>query len=362
MKKLKKILLIIVIIFLLAFVILSVFVAFRGKSIAKDLMQKSLNRKVELESIKARFPFSIEINNLNIENLVTAKRIIITPSIIGFVSGRLGLNQMQLIDPEFFLVRNEDASWNLPVSKGKGKVFIAGIIIKNGILNLIDKRVEPSGFSFKVKEIELNLHTSLLSTSPLNVSFFLKANVPSKDEKTTGTISADGWINWLKKDMKGEIKLTDLDALAFLPYYEKYLPSSLKSGRIFFNSDLIAKNNDLNADCHLKVEDLMFEKKDEEKSPAVSFLDIVTGGLKNENQEITLDFTVKTKLDEPRIDVAKLTGSVVAKSLGQSMIKNPEETIEKIKGIGKDFESFGKEMLKKKAEEIFGAKGNQEGQ
>jgi hypothetical protein len=348
MKKLKKIFFATIAVFFVIFLASAVFVAIKGKSIAVSVIEKSLSRKVALESIRFSAPFSVAVDNLDIENLIKARRIIITPSLIGFVSGHIALNQVKLVNPEIFIIREVDGSWNLPRPEGKSSLLIAGIDIDNGVLNFIDKKIGPAGSSVRAKDINLKIHTSLLSARPLNVNFSLKSNIPSKDEKTKGTINISGWVNWLKKDMKGNIELSDLDALQFLPYYEDYLPSPLKSGRIFFNSDLSAKNNNLVADCHLSVKDLIFEKK-EEKDVSISILDLVTGGLKNENQEVNLDFTVQTKLDRPRVDVAKLTGSVVAKSLGESMIRNPEETIEKVKNIGKDFESFGKEMLKKKA-------------
>ncbi len=357
MKRIRKILFVAVIIFLVIFLTSAIFVALKGKDIATEALQKALNRKVNLGSIKLKLPFSIEVDNLAVENLINCKQVILTPSIIGFVSGRIALNRLQLVNPEIFITRQEDGSWNLPASasKEKSNVAIAGIVISNGTLNFMDKKIDPAGFSLKVQDIYLDVHTSLLSAQPLNVSFYLKSNVIPTGNNPPAVISANGWVNLLRKDMKGKIELTNLNALQLLPYFQQYLPSSLKSGSIFFKSDMNAKNNDLTAVCNLSVKDLAFEKKEGEKNPSLSFLDIVTGGLKNENQDVSIDFTVKTKLNKPRIDVAKLTGSVVAKSMGESMMKDPQGTIEKFKGLGKELESFGKGMLKKKGEEILGS-------
>lgn len=363
MKKIKKMFGALLIVFLAIFTAASVFVIIKGKDIAVRALEKSLNRKVAMESIRLNLPFSLEINNLNIEDLIKAKKIAVSPSIVGFFAGKLVLNKLSLIDPQIYLIRKEDGSWNLPVSKGdnKSRVVIANVFVRNGSLSFIDRKIDPAGFNVRVQDINLDLNSSILPTSFLNVKFNLASKIVCQQDKPAADFSAKGWVNLLRKDMKAKVELSDLDAVYFLPYYSNFLPSPLEKGRIFFTSDLNAKNNDLTADCHLKVKDLAFQPKEGKKDISISLFDIVTGGNQGENQEAALDFMIKTKLDKPRVDWAKITGSVVAKSLGEQVMNNPEQTIEKVKSLGKDLKSFGKDFLKKKAGGIFGIEQDSQG-
>jgi len=352
----KKILFVFIIIFLLVFTSGFIFVWLKGKTLIKEALTKAIKKEVNISAVSLRLPFSLEIKDLEISDFAQVDKVLISPVVIGFLKGKVILGQISLIQPRFSIGKTADGNWNLPEGilekiqnkqAGQAPVLISGLFVKNGNIKFKDETKTPA-FNFSIRNINLDIGNKILSFNPILIRFLGKAEIVAKEDQPVSVLRAKGWVDFLKKDMRGMVELSDLDAVYFLPLYSKYMTSNLKNAVLNFKSDLAAKNNDLVANCRLLIKNLVFEKNKDETAPSISFFDIVAGGLVTENKEVNVDFVIKTKLDHPKIDLVKLSGSVMAKALGEQMMQNPEQTVENIKSVGKQFEKLGKEILKDK--------------
>lgn len=354
-KAIKNTLFVLLLIFIIVFISSFIFVLIAGKTLIKERLGQVLKRDVNFSSVSLHLPLSLEIRGLEIPDFAQIDKIYISPVIVGFTRGRIILGRVSLIQPKFLIGKSSGGNWNLPEgildelhgrnAHAKTGTMVSGLLVKDGNLKFTDESKSPA-FSFNIKDINLEIGNKILSFNPVLTRFKVRAGIITQADKPVSILNATGWINFLRKDMKGMIELSDLDAVYFLPLYSKFMTSNLKNGILSFKSDIISKSNDLVANCRLAIKDLAFEKGKDETAPTISFFDIVAGGLQTENKEVNIDFLIKTKLDDPRIDVVKLSGSIIAKALGEQMIKSPEQTVEKFKSIGKQFEKLGKEILK----------------
>ncbi|MFZ5800670.1 MAG: DUF748 domain-containing protein [Candidatus Omnitrophota bacterium] len=342
------------IVFLLVALSGFIFVLFKGKTLIVAQLSKILKAEVKVAAVRLSPTLTLEIRNLDIPQFAKVERVIVSPVVAGFARGRIVLGKVALVRPRATLSRSPDGSFNVPEgikeklrekSKAPTPVLISGLVIKDGEVIFSDEGKSPP-FSFKVRNINADIGNKILSFNPFLTRISAAAEIIGKEDAPPAVVSAAGWVNFLKKDMKAALELYDLDAVYFLPLYSNLVASKLQNGIVSFKSDLVAKNNALVANCRLNIKDLVFVKPEEEGAPNLTFLDIVTGGLKTENKEVVVDFVIKTKLDNPKVDLVKLSGSVIGKALGEQMLAHPEETVENFKSIGKDFEKFGKEMLK----------------
>lgn len=323
----------------------------------KEQLTRVFKREVNFSTVKLSPLLALEIKDLDIQDFAKIDKVSISPVIVGFSKGKIVLGQLNLFRPKLSIGKSAEGGWNLPEGilekfqnkndQGPQPALLSGLLIKDGSLNFTDESQTPA-FSFSIKNINLDVGNKILSFNPILTRFRFYAEIITQDKRLPTVLSARGWIDFLQKDMKGMIELSDLDAVYFLPLYGKFLTTNIKSGILTFKSDLVAKSNDLVANCRLAIKDLVFDKGKDETAPNISFFDIVAGGLQTENKEVNVDFVIQTKLDKPKVDFVKLSGTIVAKALGEQMIQSPQRTIENIKSVGKEFEKIGKDFLKNK--------------
>lgn len=355
MKFLKKILLVMLVVFAVIFSVGYGLVSIFGKDILKAQIEKQLKVKVGLSSLYLSLPLNLEINNLSLGELAKIRKIKIFPSIIGLFSGKIILNNIALIKPEIALERKEDGSLNLPQlpEEGNKQVFIAGLIIKDGIVSVIDRKVNGEAFSFSIKNININIYKANLLPYPLTIKYALSAALSARPDTKEAQIEGEGTIDWPHKNMQGDFNITDIDALFFKPYFGKIVSSQeqLATSLADFNADLSAQNNDLLIKCRLNVKNLASAK---ETSPDANSPELLASLgmdlLKNPQGEINLEFDIRTKLDNPRLDKISLKGSVFQNVL-ENALENPDKVKDTIKTIGEQLKEKGfKSIFKDKDE------------
>ena len=326
-----------------------------GKDILKAQIEKQLKVKVGLSSLYLSLPLNLEINNLSLGELAKIRKIKIYPSIIGLFSGKIILNNIALIKPEIALERKEDGSLNLPQlpEQGNKQVFIAGFIIKDGIVSVIDRRVNGEPFSFSIKNININIYKANLLPYPLTIKYTLSAALSARPDTKEAQIGGSGLIDWSHKNMQGDFNMTDIDVLFFKPYFGKIVSSQeqLATSKADFNADLSAQNNNLLIKCRLNVKNLASAKETAPEANSPELLaSLGMDLLKNPQGEINLEFDIRTKLDNPRLDKISLKGSVFQNVL-ENALENPDKIKDTIKTIGEQLKEKGfKSIFKDKDE------------
>src|SRR3989338_604852 len=142
MKKTPKIIIWLALIFAAIYLLLNICIALFGKAIVVSQIEKKLKRKATLEKLNVGFPLSINIYNLDIQDLAEIDYLSLKPSILGFFAGKVVLSGVKIIRPQITLYMDEQGKLNLPQLGNQGKeppVLLAGLNIKEGKVIFIDK-------------------------------------------------------------------------------------------------------------------------------------------------------------------------------------------------------------------------------
>ena len=401
MKKIVKFFLIIVLFLIVVFIGACIFVGLKGKDIATAKLEEILNTNVEIGSVNVSFPLDLKINSLDIENLLKVDEIHISFGVIDLLKRDIELPGLRLLRPQL-IVRRTAAGINLlganlhnhsfcehanrftPLGTnfltgsvqvvrersfltgftGRNLVFAATeeittniqeaaplsiminkLVVKDGKIKFIDETLEPEAFQIGITNINIKAYRISFPPKPSSMRVDLTADiVTGAGDVPHSTIKGEGWIDFVRKDMQGNIEIVNLDGIYFHPYYQKTLSRKLKSANVNLRSDLTAKSNDLTADCHLEIKDLLFEETETVDLKDFKILDIIGGSLAQKSRDIKLNFVIKTKLDNPKIDSAQIRGIVLDKVLEGVVSQVPEETIGGIKDVGEKIKEIGKEL------------------
>jgi len=364
MKKIPKIIVWIGVTLVAIHLFLIVAVALFGKTILISRVEKSLKRQVALESLRIGFPLSINLRKLDIPGLVKIESLTIRPSLLGFLAGKIIFSEVKIVRPQLTLEKGRDGRLNLASSNTESSAksnrppfLLTALDIKEGEIVFIDRKVDPSGYKMQVKRI--NAHISKVSFPPTSLltRFELSSFLGKSQDSSKGGLSASGWIDFRPKDMEGEIKLKDIDLTYFTPYFQKALKGRrMVSGKANLTSDLKAINNNLEAKCLLALSDLVYkQEKPEEEQSSLNLIPDVMGIFFNATNKASFNFTIRTKLDKPVINLGGLKKAAAITAMKNVIAQPPEKIIEKVKDIGEQFEDFGKEI-----KDIFKKKYDQE--
>ncbi|MCM8801294.1 MAG: DUF748 domain-containing protein [Candidatus Omnitrophica bacterium] len=347
MRRIIKITSWIVIFISLLYLILNIGLVFLGKKIIVRQIEKNIKNKVTLEGLNLSLPFSLNLSNLKIHDLISIDYLFLRPSILGFLAGKIILNELKIIKPVLNIEMDEEGRFNPVVLKDNPKpkmLLLVSLKIKDGRLIFMDKRIKPRGYRMILDNINIDIFKVSFPPVSLLTRFNLSSSLLDNSNNLKGSILAFGWIDLGHKDMEGRVELKDFELIYLQPYYQRYnlINKKIVSGRVNLISDLKAVNNDLIAKCHFEVSDLSYERE-ENQDKQTTKIDIINDTLKifsNKEKKIALDFTINTKLDKPRIELKDLK-KVFIQAILQNLISKPsEESMKDIKDIGKQFDNF----------------------
>jgi len=326
-----------VIILACGFTALHLFLVFQGRNLIIRQLQNLTQKKVTLGDFAISAPLDIRIKNLNIEGTAKVDSILISPSLASLLFGRLALNRLEIIKPELTYERfpaeaaaasqkaeehiAPDTPASLPqtspslkppqppqVKPGNNRhlpLVLKQVEIKDGKINFIDHTVGPAGITITLKDINFDLSDLYLIPRSAIANFQLKGKIPWKEGREEGSIEAEGWINPFKRDMQAKVQVRDIDGVYLYPYYSAWVDlekARIESAKLNFTSDLQGLHNNLTADCHLELTDIVRKPRppEEEAEKAEKITDVVLDIFRTMNQgKIVLDFTIRTKMDRP---------------------------------------------------------------
>ncbi len=318
MKLGTKILIILIAIFVAIFAIIYTYFTLLGKSIAISQLENATKRKVAISSFNITPPLNIKLRNLNIEGLIKADSVSISPSIIGLLLGNLALNEVSILRPEFTYERASPTAGpqSAPVVEAKKKqpfrLIIKNLNIRDGRINFIDHTVGPEGIQIMIKDLNFKLTNIYTLPRSLITNFELKAKIPWQQGKDEGKIQAAGWFNFFKKDMQASLKIEDIDGIYLYPYYSNWVDlekARIEKAKLNFTSDINGLNNNVTAQCRLELADIVRKPRapEEGAEKAERITDAVLDILKALNQgKIVLDFTIRTKMDRPEFSFGNI--------------------------------------------------------
>lgn len=311
---------------------------FYGKGMITAALGNITHKKVSIGSFGITPPLNIHIRNLNIDGLGKVDAVFISPSITGFFLGRVTLNDLSLVRPEV-TYEHLAAGTPLPVVSGGATPAVTAskaaaspavpdlriislplvlkhAVIKDGKVDFFDRATGGDGIKLTVKDINLNLTDLYLIRRPAVTRFDLKSKIPWQQGQDEGTLEAEGWLDLSKKNMQVNVNLNGIDGVYLYPYYSQWVDlekARIEKARLNFRSNIHGANNDITADCHLELVDIVFKQRASEESQekAERIASAVLDVFRAMNQgKIVLDFTIRTKMDRPEFGIRNIKTAV----------------------------------------------------
>lgn len=306
------------------------------KTIIANKIEKATGLKTTINRLSILPPLNIEARGLEIAGLIKADRVYIAPSIRSFLFGRLAFNKIVIDGPQITYQRNpatepvKDSrapvleSQSAPVTENKNQPAVAAaqskvfpVIIKSlkiysGKLNFIDTTAASGKISILIKD--MNFYITNLSTSGTKgvSNFDLSGNISWNTGEPDGKMLLHGWLDFYKKDIAAVLKVENIDAIVFYPYYSTWVDlgkARIDKANLSFNCNIKGQNNDVDADCHLELVDILRKVRppEEPQQKAERLTDAVLDMFKTMNQgRVVLDFVLHTKMDRPEFGFANI--------------------------------------------------------
>ncbi|MDP3041638.1 MAG: DUF748 domain-containing protein [Candidatus Omnitrophota bacterium] len=331
-KKLFTIVAIVVIIFSLVYAV----ILLTAKTIITNKIQKATGLKTNISKLSILPPFNIEARGFEIAGLIKADRVHLAPSIRCLLFGKLVFNKIVIDRPEVTYQRNlpaepvKDSRAPVKESQGEpvalattqGKVFpviIKSLKVYSGRLNFIDTTAASGKISILIKDINFYI-TNLATSSTKGVSNFdLKGNLSWNTGEPDGKILLQGWLDFYKKDISAVLKVENIDAIVFYPYYSTWVDlgkARIDKANLSFNCNIKGQHNDVTADCHLELVDIVRKVRllEEPQQKAERLTDAVLDMFKSMNQgKVVLDFVLHTKMDRPEFGFGNIKSAFEGK-------------------------------------------------
>ncbi|MCX5707127.1 MAG: DUF748 domain-containing protein [Candidatus Omnitrophica bacterium] len=352
MKKINKVLIIILVVFFSIFILANIAVSVFAKKIVVEQLEQNLKVKASLGSINISLPFSVNLNNLEIKDLVKINRLSVSPNIFAIFAGKIVLGSVVLVDPLVTLTQGPDGRLNLPQLEQKGvkppEVYVTSLAIRNGKVIFNDKKASPEGFKVILERINVDISKVMFPPTSLKANFKASANFMNSSDKKIGNLLFSGWIDFGPKDMVANLNLKDLDIPYFEPYYGNFISNKkLLAAKLNIGSTFRAKDNDLNIQTNFKLSDIVYAQEEPTEQGTKPQLDLVKNTLDfftDEKGNLNLDFEVKTKLDKPNITVSQLQKMIFKAAAKNIVNQSPESLIKKVNDNIDQFKEFGKSL------------------
>jgi len=345
-KKRLKIFLILMLLLVILFVSIYVFLNIKVKPFLISQLEKSLNRKVDIDRVILTPFLNLEIKNLSIERILETESVFVSPNIFGILSGKFILSKLKIFQPKFDFRREKEGeeetlfldkkeaekiSLTLPMRK----ILLQKVIIEKGYVNFSDTVIRPKGINLIVKELNLKIENLGIPFEGEVSRFSLKGLIPWKDEEQKGRIEATGWIDLYRKDMQADFMIEGIDGVYMSPYYSEYLSLEnlgIEKVTLNFSSQIQSHRNDLTVNCQLELTDLIFKERPSEEKERIIPQEMITEILDifkvAPEKKVCLSFVIRTKMDSPQFRVEDIKVAVEEKIAESQKDKfKPEEVV-----------------------------------
>ncbi|MFH1199093.1 MAG: DUF748 domain-containing protein, partial [Candidatus Omnitrophota bacterium] len=275
MKLWIKILLIVIVALTLLFSATYIFLAFKGKATIIRQLENLTRKKASIGYFGITPLLNLDIKNLEIKDTLKVDSISITPSILGLLTAKIALDNLRIVKPEFTYEKTLPKAPELaaattpapaatvkPKEKPPLRLIIRKINVKNGKIDFIDRTVGEEGIKITVQDINFNLTNLYIFPRSVITNFEFNGRIPWQQGGEEGKIEAEGWLNLFKKDIQATLKIKDIDGIFFYPYYSNWVDlekARIEKAKLNFTSNIHGLNNDVAADCHLELTDIVFK-------------------------------------------------------------------------------------------------------
>ncbi|MDD5255680.1 MAG: DUF748 domain-containing protein [Candidatus Omnitrophica bacterium] len=333
MKPWMKVLAIAAVLAAVVFTAANVFLVFQGKALLVSLLKQATGRNVTLGSLELIPPLQFNLRDLQIEGILKAESISITPGFLGLIAGRISVNSLTLVKPEFIYEKDGSGPAAFRPPAFLEKLIIGRLNVRDGALTFIDHGVGLEGIVLHVNRINVTLVNSYVPPKSLLSKFELTGKIPWEGGGEEGSIELEGWLDILKKDMQATLNLTGIDGIYLYPYYSSWVDiekARIEKAKLNFTSSIQGLNNNITAHCRLELTDIVRKPRpsDVPAERAERITDVVLDIFRALNEgKIVLDFTIRTKMDRPEFGLGDIQSAVKDTIVSARKGKGPDPSM-----------------------------------
>ena len=307
---------------------------FAGKTL-KTRIEQALGEESSVGDISMGL-FSITVSDLRIkappawpaEETLRARRIVVVPDWRALLSNKIAVRHIHAEGVHQTVLRDSDGRIRilpslLEHSRKKDdapppEVTIGEIVLSKVSLDFYDATLRKPPYLVRLENVELRLgriHLPDLSgRTPIELTGIIKG------KRSDGSYSLQGDIELGSRDSELITTMRDVDLSALQPYLVHAADTGVKRGVLDLDLRSTVKNRHLDARGTLMLHDLVLDDRSNFMGlPQQAALNL----LKNERQDIQMQFSLQGNLDDPRFSlnesVATRFGAGLADALGVSV-------------------------------------------
>lgn len=312
----RRLILWLVIFGVIGFVVAYIYVESKGQSFATEKLSAAFKRNVRVGTIRLSSPTAFRIDDVEIDGLIKAARVKVEFSLVEILRKNVIIRSLTVWDP-FFVLQKGQAQWTIGE---KGGIEILGGVQAPAVDTAADSSSGPSRFKlgFKLDEaviyngqvmfkdrssgtefeillanFNLRLRSLEYPLKPVKTSFELLCSIFAENMPfSSNIIKAKGWADLYSRDMDGRAKIVTTD------------------GKEILSAELKSKNNDLAVTGKLNLRNFTPKVKPKDPAEVSSFEGLVFGALQSSGIDISADFTMRTKMDDPKLEGISFAGNL----------------------------------------------------
>ena len=359
----------------LCLIIVTLILAKLSGQLLKTQIEKALGDNVKAGAVSISWGrVTIEELTFLREGLVVGnvKSVHVRADFTSILGDKLKISKVEVDQPYFKVTIDNKGNLILPVmlpeeKKGEGKpkgkknevrkdekpkdamtVEVKTFTLRDGKIDLEDKSLGRPVL-LKFENLKVDVHDISYPSSNQWTDF--EASSLLNGGRQRGVISATGKANLFAEEAKIKTVMKDIDLVLLRPYIEKKGDVGIERGYVTMNMDAGIVNKHIKAPGVMTIRDLQLSSSG---GFSASFLGVprsmVLSYLKNNNNEINLDFVLEGDLSNPRFNLrenlATRLSVGLAKKLGFSIMgaggavaggssKAISETLKTLKGLFK---------------------------
>jgi Domain of Unknown Function (DUF748) len=309
----------------------------------------------------------VEALNISFKNpagkeVFKTDRLILEADFIGLLKKEYILSNLSFENPYLFLEKDTKGEIVTPFPKKGSKkeeekpmppIFFKKIQVTNASLDYLDRSASSRPVLIKLRNVEFEFKDLTFPLGDNFSTYNLSASIPGRHH--AGSLRSNGKIKLANKDMDGKVKIKKLDIADFKPYYQKRGDVNVTRGIVDMNMDVKIRSNKINSPGKAVLKDLEFERGSGIGNTFLNMpLSAVVCFLKNNNDEIVVNFVVQGDLNNPKFNLRESfmnrISIAIAEKLGLSIQRIGESIVETgaegAKQVGKGAKSIG-ETIKK---------------
>lgn len=308
---------------------------------------------IELIDLKIKAPANASLQHSNWPSHLQAEaaRIVVTPSYMDILAGKMMIDTLRIENATFVLMRTREGALSLlpslfdesartpaqastspsaaePASSGAvPSMFIKRISIINSALDFFDASVRTPPHHLRFEQIDAAVGRltlpSLEGVSPIDLTATFKGS------KQDGKISISGTTEFARRESGLTLRMQNIELPMLQPYLFKSGENTIKSGTLDADLNASIKKNVLHAPGSLTLTRL--ELASTTGSVMGMQRAILLSAMKQRNDRITLHYVLKGDLKDPGFSVSE----ALSRRLGPSLASALGVSIDALtKGLG----------------------------